>query len=60
MPGTADKLNGMLNIQSSDWSAASSTRISEGHQINKAQLLFGKVEDSVVATQINKLISYIT
>lgn len=55
MPSTAYKLNAMLDIQSQDWGAASGTRIGEGHQINKAQLLFGKVEDSTVESQINKL-----
>ncbi len=57
LPFTSIKLKNILNISSSQvenkW--AKLTTIESGHQINKAELLFAKVEDAEVQKQIDKL-----
>ena len=56
IPFTASKLKSMLSLDESDWSAAGSgTLLSTGIQIQQASLLFRKVEDVEIATQIEKL-----
>lgn len=56
LPFTAQKLRGMLNIGQLEWDLAGSADLLEaGHQINKAELLFEKIEDKTVEEQVNKL-----
>jgi methionyl-tRNA synthetase len=55
MPFTAQKLAAMLALNSSDWSEASKQLLSTGHQIEKASLLFGKIEDDTIQQQLDKL-----
>ena len=56
IPFTASKLKSMLSLDESDWSAAGSgTLLSTGIQIQQASLLFRKVEDVEIASQIEKL-----
>lgn len=56
LPFTASKLNGMLNLKTKKWNlAGSSDLISEGHQLNEAQLLFDKIEDATIEAQVKKL-----
>ncbi|GAA5038947.1 methionine--tRNA ligase [Marivirga lumbricoides] len=56
LPFTADKLRGMLNIKAYEWDKAGSIDLLEaGHQLNKAELLFEKIEDETVEEQIKKL-----
>ena len=56
LPFTAKKLLEMMDIPERQWREAGSTNlIPEGHKIGKAQLLFDKIEDSVVEEQVNKL-----
>ena len=57
LPFTSKKLNGILNIEDGKWSDAGSVDLlEEGHQMNKAELLFEKIEDAVVEAQVNKLL----
>jgi methionyl-tRNA synthetase len=57
LPFTAEKLNKILNRKSSQWNAAGSNDLlDELHQLNKAELLFDKIEDKVVEAQVNKLL----
>ncbi len=57
LPFTAEKLRGMLNFKKSNWSdAGSSNLLSDGHSLGNASLLFEKIEDEVIQTQIKKLI----
>ena len=50
------KLQGILNFQTKKWvDAGSSDLLQEGHQLNKAELLFQKIEDDQVEQQILKL-----
>ena len=56
IPFTANKLKLMLSLDVSDWSAAGSgTVLSTGIKIQQASLLFRKVEDAEITTQIERL-----
>ncbi len=56
LPFTSAKLLKMLSIEKPEWeSLGSSSLISAGHKIGKAELLFEKIEDSVVEQQMAKL-----
>ena len=56
IPFTAHKLKLMLSLDVSDWSAAGSgTLLSTGIKIQQASLLFRKVEDAEITTQIQRL-----
>ncbi|WP_435414211.1 methionine--tRNA ligase [Polaribacter aestuariivivens] len=63
LPFTSDKLKSILNLssraQSKDliWEDISKKDIliSDGHQINKAELLFSKIEDKTIEEQVAKL-----
>lgn len=61
IPFTSEKLKSMLNVTSSagemQWKDISSAEnlLSAGHQINKAELLFSKIEDETIQKQLDKL-----
>ncbi len=56
LPFTSKRLESILNYQNTGWkTAGSAALIAEGHQLNKATLLFEKVEDEIIAKQIDKL-----
>lgn len=56
LPFTAKKLLDMMDIPERDWEEAGSINLlPEAHEIKQAQLLFDKIEDSVVEEQVNKL-----
>ncbi|MDY6801657.1 MAG: methionine--tRNA ligase [Bacteroidota bacterium] len=56
LPFTAEKLRKFLNIDKLNWDLASNDNIIEaGHSINKAKLLFDKIEDEAIEKQIQKL-----
>ncbi len=57
LPFTSEKLNAILNTKGWEWAdAGSADLISANHQINKAELLFDKIEDQGVEKQVNKLL----
>ncbi|NER17974.1 methionine--tRNA ligase [Spongiivirga citrea] len=67
LPFTSAKLKGILNVSSSDstqenriensWDDVSSKEIliPSGHNINKSELLFSKIEDKEIQAQLDKL-----
>ena len=56
MPTSAQKIAGLLRLSTIDWSKAGHVDvISEGHQIGPASLLFEKIEDPVIAEEIERL-----
>ena len=56
LPKTAKKLQQMLGIQLNDWTVGGSSElITEGTQINQPEILFSKIEDSLVEFEVNKL-----
>ena len=56
LPFTCEKLRTFLNIEKLNWDlAGDSDLIQVGHTINKASLLFDKIEDEEIEKQIQKL-----
>lgn len=56
LPFTSEKLKNILNVSSSD--STKENRIENlpsGHQINKSELLFSKIEDEQIQQQLDKL-----
>ncbi len=57
LPFSMDKLRHFLNIAPSQWEdLGKSDLLPAGHQINQPELLFEKIEDSVVDAQVEKLL----
>jgi methionyl-tRNA synthetase len=57
LPESAQKLADMLNLELGIWATAGrSDALAAGHQLRDATLLFGKIEDAVVETQVQKLL----
>ena len=55
MPFTCKKLKEMLALNNVGWEDAGGKIISDNHKINKATLLFNKIEDDVIKESIAKL-----
>lgn len=55
IPGSSEKLFKMLNSQKINWDDLGVIELASGHQLNKAEILFTKIEDSQIEEQINKL-----
>ena len=56
LPFSADKIRRQLGIEKQEWDKLGSMDIlAAGHEIGKAELLFEKIEDSVVEAQLAKL-----
>ncbi|MFM8964220.1 MAG: methionine--tRNA ligase [Sphingomonadales bacterium] len=56
LPETAVKLSNMLNASWSKYADLGQTNLlAAGHQIGEVQILFAKIEDTLVETEINKL-----
>jgi methionyl-tRNA synthetase len=45
----------MLNSEPSNWSDAGNLNLTEGHSLGKSEILFTKIEDSVIDKLISKL-----
>ncbi len=57
LPFSAKKLREMLNMSSVEWSRLGSVDLlAEGQQLEKAELLFEKIEDAVIEAQVQKLL----
>lgn len=55
LPGTSAKIFDMLNWPAGTVSFDEEIKFANGHQLNPASLLFAKIEDDVIQTQIDKL-----
>ena len=57
LPFSMNKLRGFLNLGKLDWEKLGDTNLLvAGHQLNEPELLFEKIEDSVIEAQIQKLL----
>ena len=57
LPFSAEKLRGMLHLGHCDWNMLGRTDIlPAGAELGKAELLFEKIENSVIEAQVNKLL----
>ncbi len=56
LPFSAVKLQGMLNLFGVNWEDLGRTDLlADGHEINKPELLFAKIEDETIQKQLEKL-----
>ncbi len=56
LPFTADKMRAFLRMDKVNWDELGTRNLlSVGHQIDKAKLLFDKIEDKQIEAQVNKL-----
>jgi methionyl-tRNA synthetase len=56
LPFTSRKLKEMLNLENFDWTKSGNINLlKEDHLLGEPRLLFEKIEDEVIATQIKKL-----
>nr|WP_319399977.1 methionine--tRNA ligase [uncultured Carboxylicivirga sp.] len=56
LPFTAKKMQSMLNLEGLDWSACGNIELlATGKEINKPELLFEKIEDETIQSQLDKL-----
>ncbi len=56
LPFSSQKLRDMLNISTLNWSLVGEKEILEvGHEINKSELLFQKIEDDAIQKQLDRL-----
>ena len=55
LPFTSEKLAAMLNVSETSWDQASEQLLSANHQIEKASLLFSRIEDVQIEAQLDKL-----
>ncbi|MEO5978036.1 MAG: methionine--tRNA ligase [Chryseolinea sp.] len=56
LPYSAEKINAMINVDTKKWKDAGSDNLMvTGHALQKASLLFEKVEDEVIERQLIKL-----
>ena len=56
LPKTAEKLQGFLNINCDKWNdLKDASELTVGSQINKAEILFKKIEDEFVELEVQKL-----
>jgi methionyl-tRNA synthetase len=55
LPRTSDKLIKIFGLTKGEWISENSLLVTSGIQIGKAELLFEKIEDSLVTQQIDKL-----
>ena len=57
LPFSMEKLNKMLNVEPLGWNRLGATDLlPAGHQLGKAELLFEKIDDSVIEAQVQKLL----
>ncbi len=57
LPFSSQKLREMINMEAFNWADLGRTDlVVEGHKINKASLLFEKIEDETIEAQVQKLL----
>jgi methionyl-tRNA synthetase len=57
LPFSMEKLGSMINFREMNWeNAGKRDLLAPGHMINKAELLFEKIEDEMIAKQVKKLL----
>ena len=57
LPFSSAKLRQMLNMESFDWEQLGRTDLLQaGHQLSEPELLFEKIDDSVIEAQVQKLL----
>ena len=58
LPFSSEKLRKMLNMENFSWEQLGRTDLLEaGHQLNKAELLFEKIDNETIQAQVDKLLA---
>jgi len=55
IPFSSEKIFRMLNSSPVNWGASGKTNLTEGHALNKSEILFSKIEDKIIEEQTIKL-----
>ncbi len=55
IPFSSEKIFTMLNSKPVDWLNSGKDNLQSGHQLNKSEILFAKIEDDVIQVHIDKL-----
>ncbi len=55
IPFASEKMFKMLNAEKTDWFESGKPQLEAGHVLNKAEILFTKIEDKTIEEQMNKL-----
>ncbi len=55
LPDSSQQLFEMLNSETVAWDNCGMSNLDEGHQLNKAEILFPKIEDEAIEKQMEKL-----
>ncbi len=55
IPNACEKIFKMLNSRPVNWDECANASLPEGHHLNAAEILFVKIEDAVIESQIAKL-----
>ncbi len=55
IPFSSEKIFKMLNKEKINWDNSGEENLPAGHQLNESEILFSKIEDSVIQNQIDKL-----
>ena len=55
LPFSMEKLFTMLNAKPVGWKESGKPQLQSGHQLSEAEILFPKIEDEKIETQINKM-----
>ncbi len=55
IPFSSEKIFKMLNIKPAAWDECGNENLKAGHQLNKAEIIFPKIEDDMIEEQTKKL-----
>ena len=55
IPFSSQKIFTMLNSEPVEWGKCGSDNLKNGHSLNKSEILFAKIEDDVIQSQLDKL-----
>ncbi len=55
IPFSSEKIFKMLNVEPEPWDESGKPGLQEGHQLNKAEIIFPKIEDEIIEKQMQKL-----
>ncbi len=55
IPFTSEKIFKMLNAEKTAWFESGKPQLEAGHKLNKAEILFAKIDDKVIEEQTSKL-----
>jgi methionyl-tRNA synthetase len=54
IPFSTEKIFNMLNVSTTGWNESGTRVLEVGHQLNKSEILFGKIEDKTIDAEILK------